>query len=587
MTTTMLDILARRAADTPAQLAYRYLRDGTSEHAVDCTYGELAQRVACVASGLRERGISPGQRVVLTLDPGLPYVTALFGILAVGATVVPAFPPDGRRAMARFQAIAADCRPDMVLAEPRVADQLDLLANHLPKLMPTRWWLIDESVPDPAGPPEVPSCAATSPALLQYTSGSTGAPKGIIVTHENLVSNCRVLQCHAGVEPDRVGCSWLPPYHDMGLIGTLMFCLYGGWPLVILSPLHFIQRPYRWLKAITDYGATITVAPNFSFDLCTDHVSDDELHDLDLSCLRQVFCGSETVQPTTLTRFRNRFARVGYDERALLPCYGLAEATLFVSGRQAGTPLRTVAVDTEALARGEVRVRRAGGRGVSSLVSCGRIADGHKVLIADDQGRVTAPGQVGEICVGGPNVAAGYLNRPRETRDVFHVHLSGPSLGGPVLRTGDLGFLLDGELFVTGRLKDMIVIAGRNLYPQDIEESVRAAHPKIRRAVAFATARSGGDELVVVAEYRGDATQLSRDRHDVRDAAAAAIVAEHGVRPADVTIIRVGGIPRTTSGKVRRQAAHQAYLDGTLPAVPGRPEGAASTIRGTRETAIA
>jgi acyl-CoA synthetase (AMP-forming)/AMP-acid ligase II len=294
-----------------------------------------------------------------------------------------------------------------------------------------------------------------------------------------------------------------------------------------------------------------------------------------------MFCGSEMVQPTTLARFRDRFTRAGYDDRAVIPCYGLAEATLFISGRAVGTPLRTVTVDAQALARGEVRMRPPGARGVSSIVSCGRIADGHQVLIADDRGRAAACGRVGEICVRGPNVAAGYLNRPLETGDVFGAELTDANASGPVLKTGDLGFLLDGELFVTGRVKDMIVMAGRNLYPQDIERTVRAAHPQIRLAVAFATASSRGDDLVVVAEYRGDAEQLARDGDDVRAAAVAAIVAEYGVRPADVSLTRVGGIPTTTSGKVRRQATRQRYLNRALPAMRG------STVPHTEEAAIA
>jgi acyl-CoA synthetase (AMP-forming)/AMP-acid ligase II len=571
----LLDILAQRTQGDPAGLAYRYLLDGTSEHPSDCTYGELSQQVAAVASELRERGVSPGQRVALAVDPGLAYVGALFGVLAAGATAVPAFPPDGRRSMARFRGIVMDCRPDMVLAGSRFADRIDAFGQELPEgTPPPSWWLIDEPVTSPAGSPELVAGAAADPALLQYTSGSTGDPKGIVLTHANLMSNCRVLQCNAGSEPDRVGCSWLPPYHDMGLMGTIMFALYGGWPLVMLSPLHFIQRPYRWLKAITDYAVTITVGPNFSFDLCTEHISDDERDELDLSTLRQIFCGSETVHRGTFDGFRERFGGRGYDERALIPCYGLAEATLFVSGKHAGTPVRTVTVDAEALAGGEVRVRRAGESGVSPVVSCGPVADGHEVLIADGEGRVAGPGQVGEICVQGPNVAAGYLDRPDESRTVFRAELSGAGASGPFLRTGDLGFLLDGELFVTGRLKDVIVIAGRNLYPQDIERSVRAAHPEIRLAVALATGRPDGEELVVVAEYRGDAEQFSRDGREVREAATTAVVADHGVLPAEVSFTRVGGIPTTTSGKVQRQATRQAYLQGTLKALEGQPEGA-------------
>jgi acyl-CoA synthetase (AMP-forming)/AMP-acid ligase II len=296
MNPTLLDILARRAHEDPDRLGYRWLRDGTSDDAVDWTYGELGRQVAAMAASLRERGVAPGQRVVLAVDPGLAYVAALFGILATGATAVPAFPPDGRRSLARFQAIVLDCRPDLVLASSRFAEHAD-----------ARWWLLDElAAPDASAPP-LTAGAGTDPALLQYTSGSTGDPKGIVLTHENLVSNCRVLQCHTGVEPDRVGCSWLPPYHDMGLMGTIMFSLYGGWPLVMLSPLHFIQQPFRWLKAITDHAATITVGPNFAFDLCAEHVTEDEREQVDLSTLRQVFCGSETVHRGTLDRFQQRF----------------------------------------------------------------------------------------------------------------------------------------------------------------------------------------------------------------------------------------------------------------------------------------
>ncbi|MFF4528921.1 fatty acyl-AMP ligase [Streptomyces sp. NPDC001407] len=575
----MPGILGHRAS-LPRQLAFRFLPDGTDDAAVEWTYHDLAEHAAAVATGLLRRELT-GHRVVLALDPGLHYIAALFGIFQAGATAVPSFPPTGKRALARFLSIVEDCAPDVIIADTRLADRVAQFEAELPASAARPHWMFvdDDWFRRAAGArrPDGDTRATVRtdvPALLQYTSGSTGDPKGIVLTHDNLVSNCRALEANMGYEPDRVGCTWLPPYHDMGLMGTIMLAVHGGWPLVLMPPAYFVQRPYRWLKAVTDHKVTISVGPNFAFDICTSSITDEELATLDLSSLRQVFCGSEPVSRATLDAFRDRFGPRGYDETSLIPCYGLAEATLYVSGKRTGSAVKTVWLDKAALENGRVRhltaedaedAEAADAGRAARIVSCGEVAEGHEVIVVDPgERRQAEPGRVGEIWVRGPNVATGYLGKPELTAATFTARLADPGDELTYLRTGDLGFLHEGELCVTGRLKDLVVIAGRNLYPQDIEHSVRSAHEKLRGAAVFSVPGESGEELVVVTEFRGTARQLAEEIDAVRDAVTAAVTAGHGVAPADVHFAPVGAISMTTSGKVRRDATRKAYVQGTL-----------------------
>lgn len=576
---SLSEILQRRSEDQGEALAFRLLADGTSDQAIDWTYRSLAGHAATVAAELE--GIA-GRRVVLAVDPGLHYVAALFGSLAAGATVVPSFPPAGRQATARFLSTLADCSPTVIIGSGWLAAEVENLAGRLPPdARRARWLFVDDDFfQRPDGPPELPA-RELNPALIQYTSGSTGDPKGIILTHENIMSNCHELQRHMGIVPGRVGCSWLPPYHDMGLMGTIMQALYGGWPVVMLSPIHFVQRPYRWLKAITDHGATISVTPNFALDMCVDTITDEEIQTLDLSTLRQIYCGAEPVLKTTLDRFRDRFASCGYQESSLIPCYGMAEATLFVSGKPDGNLPRSVWLDKAALEQGSARATTPGTAHATEMVSCGAVAHDHEVIIVDPRTlRPVRPGAVGEIWVSGPNVAGGYFNRP-ELAGTFSAQLRGADHGSTYLRTGDLGFLLDEELFVTGRLKDVIVIAGRNLFPQDIEVSALTAHADLRRAAAFSVRPDGGEEqLVIVAEFRRAGSRTEADLAEVREAVVATVTAEHAVRPAAVHLGPPGTIPTTTSGKVRRSTVRQAYEQDTLKKLIVAPAADALTTSG-------
>jgi acyl-CoA synthetase (AMP-forming)/AMP-acid ligase II len=517
-----------------------------------------------------------GQRVLLAVDPGLHYVAALFGGMAAGAMVVPSFPPTGRHATTRFLSIVADCSPSMIIASSRLAADVAKLADRLPALArQTRWlFLDDEFFQRPEASPDFP-VREQNPALLQYSSGSTGDPKGVILSHDNLVSNCHAMLDHMGTAPGRVGCTWLPPYHDMGLIGGIMVPVCGGWPAVILSPTHFVQRPYRWLKAITEHGITISPAPNFALDMCVQSVTDEEIQELDLSTLRHLYCGAELLLKNTLDRFRERFASCGYRESSLIPCYGLAEATLLVSAKPDGSRPRSMRLDKAALERGFAQVA-PDAVPATDIVSCGTAASGHEVIIVDTQSlRPTRAGTVGEIWVTGPSIAAGYFGQTGAAGTFSAQPVTGHGRG--YLRTGDLGFLLDDELFVIGRIKDVIIIAGRNLYPLDIEVSTLGADADLRRAAAFSVQPDGeAEHLVVVAEFRRARSRTEADLDEVRQAVIARVTAEHAVRPAAVHLGPPGTIPTTTSGKVRRSAARQAYLRGELRRLPAAPAAGAS-----------
>ncbi|MFF3372943.1 fatty acyl-AMP ligase [Streptomyces sp. NPDC002680] len=554
---TLTGILDVRARLTPDRPAFRFLVDGTSDHIESWTYRELKLHSDAVAARLRSGGHS-GDRVVLAGQPGLRFVAGLLGILQAGATAVPAFPPTNRRAVTRLRSILADCAPGAILADPRHERRFTALAADgavLPPLLP----LDDEPPPETAEvAPAHPTL--TNTALIQYSSGSTGDPKGVELTHANLMSNCRAIGRHIGDDADRVGLSWLPPYHDMGLIGTIMLALHGGWPLLMMTPEHFVQQPARWLRAITEHRVTITVAPNFAFQLCADAVDEEDLAGVDLSSLRHVFCGSEPVVLDTLDAFRKRYEPLGYRERTLIPCYGLAEATLFVTAKEPGTDVRVEWVDRRELSRGRVVSAAGDTSDPVPMVGCGAAAEGHELLVVDpDLGRELPDGEVGEIWVRGPNVAAGYHRGPELTATTFGATPADHTGLDPhtYLRTGDLGYLRDGELFVTGRISGLLVVAGRNLYPQDIERTVDRAHPSVHRSVAFAVRGTSEEHVMVVAEVRDSSRRPRAELDALRDDLIAAVAAEHGVRPAGVDLVRIGTIPMTTSGKIRREAARE------------------------------
>ncbi len=541
---TIVEVLCARSSSN--DLAYIFLADGTAASESRWTYADTASRAEAFAAWLTSRGVHRGSRVVLAVNPSLDYIAALFGIMMLGAVPVPCFPPLRPKELDRFQAIVLDCAPHAIVIDAMYDFQIDTLQRRLAlvDVYPSICFVDDLDAAVDAIP--VATCSAGDLALIQYTSGSTGSPKGVCITHDNLISNCEVLARSMGPDPNRVGFSWLPPYHDMGLMGTIILSLHHGWPLVLMSPMHFMQQPRRWLEAITEYGVSITVGPNFSLDAAAEAL-DDDAEGLDLSTVREFYCGAEPISANTFSRFEECAAPVGFDATALIPCYGMAEATLFVAGKRRG--LRYNAA------------RAADG----VVVSCGEVDSQHIVRIVDPDSECRVPdGEIGEIWVCGRSVAAGYYHQDALTREVFHARLDGED--GNFLRTGDLGFLLDGELFVTGRIKDLIIVNGRNIYPQDVEASVLRADRSLRRAAAFSVPGDGTERLAIVAE--AVSRDISPDDHArLEEAVRCSVTSEFGVGP-DVVIRPRGAVPTTTSGKVRRQEAKQIFLTDAARRTP-------------------
>jgi len=581
---SLVECVRRRAQDQPGRTAFTFLLDGEEEE-VSLTYAGLDERARAVAAMLQDGGMS-GERLLLIYPPGLEYVEAFLGCLYAGAAAVPAYPPRASshaqsQPLARLRAIVRDARPAAALTsravlaavEPRVAQEPDMAGLRL---------LATDDLPSSAASGWAePEIRPDTLAFLQYTSGSTAAPKGVMVSHGNLLANERMIRDGFGRGEDSTGVGWLPLYHDMGLIGNVLQPLYTGSPVVLMSPAAFLQRPLRWLRAVSRYRAHTSGGPNFAYDLCARKVTEEQKEGLDLSSWRVAFNGAEPIRPDTLEEFSAAFAGCGFRREAFYPCYGLAEATLFVTGGawQEAPVLRRV--DAAGLERGEAAAPADGDEGARTLVGCGRAAEGARVSVVDPETlEECADGAVGEIWVSGPNVAGGYWDNAAATESTFRARTAGGA--GPFLRTGDLGFLDGGELFVTGRLKDLIIVDGRNHYPQDIELTAEQSHPALldHGAAAFSVEVAGKERVVVAAEVErhfrpprpagpegaGAAAgeRPAGDAEEVVRAIRRAVSQHHELQVHDVVLLRFGGLPKTSSGKVQRHACRAGYLDRTL-----------------------
>jgi acyl-CoA synthetase (AMP-forming)/AMP-acid ligase II len=550
---TFVAALRERAAGPFAGNGYSLLADGESE-SERLSYAELDRRARALAVLLGEHGSQAGERVLLVLPAGLDFVSALFGCFYAGALAVPLPPPDPLKpatGLAQLARVARDAGARLAFSAGGVA------AGETPLL-----WL-DPRAADPsaadAWSPREPEPAA--PALLQYTSGSTSAPKGVVVRHSNLIANARAIQAVFGVSQESRGVSWLPPHHDMGLMGGILEPLWIGASTELMPPQAFLQRPLRWLKAITRLRATTCGGPNFAYDLLARRVPEAAKAELDLSSWSVAFCGAEPVRAETLDAFAQSFAACGFRREAFLPCYGLAEATLMVTGERTSPLPSLLSLDAGALEAGRLAPAAAGGA-ARRLVGCGRPARGVTVAIVNGDSRTPLPeGSVGEIWLKGPGVAAGYWNDAEETRRCFEAQLADGD--GPYLRTGDLGFLSRGELVPTGRVKDLIIVRGRNLYPQDLEATLERAHPAVRagRGVAFAASLPGGERLVVACEVNRRAKEPPAE---IAEALKRAVATEHDVLPHAVVLLEPGALPRTPSGKPRRPLCRALFAEGRL-----------------------
>jgi amino acid adenylation domain-containing protein len=554
-----VELLRLRAREEPQPPIYTFLVNG-EEESDRLTSRELDRRARAIGALLQENG-GRGERALLLYPPGLDFIAAFFGALYGGAVAVPAYPPRVGRGQPRLRSIARDAAPRVVLTTSALAAQAEALLQEIPELGSAVWLATDAL---PAGLEERwrdPEANSETTAFLQYTSGSTADPKGVMVSHGNLLHNQEMIRRAFGQSRDSVIVGWLPLYHDMGLIGNVMQPLYVGGRCVLMSPMAFLQRPLRWLEAVSRYRGTTSGGPNFAYELCVRKAAAREVGALDLSSWTLAFNGAEPVRAETLERFAAAFTPYGFDRRALYPCYGLAEATLFVSGGVAGRDPVTATVEAAALEKG-LAAPAAGGTG-RELVGCGGAWLEQEIRIADPEtGEPCAPGRVGEVQVAGPSIAQGYWNRPEETAGTF---VRQPD-GGRLLRTGDLGFLQGTELFITGRLKDLVILRGRNLYPQDVELSAERSHPALRPGcgAAFAADAGGEERLVVVFEVeRGGEARAGEIAAAVRQAVAE----EHDAQVYDLVLLPPGAVPKTSSGKIQRRACRARYLASELPAV--------------------
>ena len=561
---TLVDLLEYRAARQPSHTVFRFINgDGREEE--ELTFATLQRRARAIAAHLAEH-VVPGDRVVLLVPPGLEYIAAFFGCLYAGVVAVPAYPPNPRRADPRVARIVADCGARIALVSDAFMARLDGWLALSPELSGLTWLDAARLADGDAAGWRAPSVTGATLAMLQYTSGSTGDPRGVMLAHSNLLHNSAVIHRVSRHRPLDNGVFWLPPFHDMGLIGGILQPIYAGLSAALMAPATFLQRPLRWLEAMSKYRATTSGAPNFAYDLCVERIGDAERATLDLSQWRTSFNGAEPIRADTIERFSQAFAPCGLRRDVILPCYGLAEGTLLVSGGPAERASLLVHADRRRLESGELRGPDEGGTAPIALVASGEPVAEQVVAIVDpDTGAACDARQVGEIWVAGASVAAGYWGRPDASAATFQARLAGSDRA--YLRTGDLGVLEQGQLIVTGRLKDLVILDGRNYYPHDIEVAAERSHAHLRAGftAAFGVAVEGRERLVLVAEV---ARQHKSDADSAMfQAIRTELAGTIGVVPDEIVLIRQNTIPRTSSGKIQRRACRVAYLGGSLEVV--------------------
>ena len=559
--THLLDVLRYWAEQRPDEPAFYFTDAETLERRL--TYRQLWDEVRGLAGYLQSQR-AMGERVLLLYPPGLDFVIGLFACHAAGAIAVPAYPPRRNRKASRIRSIAKDAAASIGLSVTAVAEQITGDNRHA-DLAGVRMIGTDTPrtrMPDAWQPRTI---KRDDLAVLQYTSGSTGAPKGVMLTHANLMNNCELIMYAFEADQDVVGLTWLPTYHDMGLVGGVLMPLFIGRPNVLMSPMTFLQHPVKWLRAITRYGVTMSGGPNFGFQLCVDKIDNEEIEGLDLSSWTTAFNGAEPIRTATLDAFTEKFAPVGFRRSAFLPCYGMAETTLIVTGGPSqGRPV-TSTFDGRQLDAGTVVPVDPESDGARQLIGCGQILPGERLEVVNPETlERLPPNRVGELWIQSPCVGQGYWRAEGATRDTFGAHTADGE--GPFLRTGDLGFLYQGQLYISGRLKDMIIVRGVNRYPQDIEQTVEAASDVVQAGsvAAFAMEYQGREQLVIVAETIRD-RDVDRDAH--LQAIRRAVTAEHELPPDAVYLVRNSSVPKTSSGKIQRHACLHALRDDNLKTV--------------------
>ena len=554
----LLDILNHRAQSQSENNAYIFLQNGEIESA-SLTYGQLDAQARTIASCLRAY---QGERALLLYPSGLEFITAFLGCLYAGVIAVPIYPPRRNQKLSRLLSIVDDAQAALALTTTSILGDINKFEDK-DKLTQLKWIATDnievnnqEFIPKSITPENL--------AFLQYTSGSTGKPKGVMVSHGNIIHNQQIIYQAFDHSEDSIGVGWLPLFHDMGLIGHVLQPIYAGFASIFISPLAFLQKPIRWLKAISKYRATTSGGPNFAYDLCVNKIQPEELNNLDLSSWNLAYSGSEPIRAETLKQFGNKFSDCGFNYNAFYPCYGMAETTLFATGGDKNQKPVIQGFKTGNLKQNSFSKSENSKLENRMLVGVGFPHDNTKVIIVNPKSLTRCEeGEVGEIWVSGGSVASGYWNRLEETRETFQACLK-YTQESPFLRTGDLGFLHKGELFISGRLKDVIIIKGQNHYPQDIELTVEKAHPALKAncGVAFAVEVEREERLVVIQEVERNYLK-KLDIQEVKRNIAKSVITNHGLQMYRIFLMKPGNIPKTSSGKIQRYICKNMFLDNS------------------------
>ncbi|KOR38111.1 MULTISPECIES: fatty acyl-AMP ligase [Planktothricoides] len=573
---TLLDLVQERALNQPDEVVYRFLGDGERESG-SLTYQQLDTMARAIAAELQSLGAT-GERALLiySFSDTLEFIVAFFGCVYAGTIAVTTYPPRPNQSLAGFQSRVSSSEARFILTTAALFNLAKKQLGEYPELANCSKVLTDQITSERASAPlrdraskwVKPDLTPESLVFLQYTSGSTGNPKGVMVTHKNMLYNSEMIYRGFGHSRRSAGVIWLPLYHDMGLIGGVIQPLYGGFPVVLMSPMTFLQKPFLWLQAVSRYQATTSGGPNFAYDLCLRRVTDKQLATLDLSHWEVAFSGAEPVRAETLEKFAQKFAPCGFRPEAFYPCYGMAETTLLVSGGEKTAPPTIRYLDGAGLEENRIVPVAKDAPGSRAIVSCGHAWLDQKILIVDTETLTECPpDQVGEIWVSGSGVGMGYWNRPEETEKTFNAYLA-DSGEGPFLRTGDLGHLHNGELFVAGRFKEMMIIWGRNQYPQNIEATVEACHPSLRPGCGAAfSVEADGEERLVIA-YEVERTFLRQlPVEEIVTAIRQAIAAEYVAEVYAIALLKTASLPKTSSGKIQRYLTKQQFLEGTLNVV--------------------
>ena len=565
---TLVELLRTRATQQADNLAYTFLIDGKKE-GVSVTYSQLDGLARAIAAFLQKSQVK-GERALLLYPQGVEVVAAFCGCLYAGVIAIPVPPPESgrmKRTLPRLRSIVKDARASIVLTTERILETIANVQDEFPEFETMEWIdtdKIDYQLGEKWQDPQIDEEAI---AYLQYTSGSTSTPKGVMLTHGNLVFHCGNLKEACSYEDNSVTVTWMPYFHDYGLVEGLMVPLYNGTPCYIMSPFAFVKRPLRWLQSISKYRATHSQAPNFAYDLSVRKIKPKQLETFDLSCWEAAGNAAEPINPKVMEKFNETFAPAGFRWNTFAPAYGLAEATLLVSTKPKLTEPIIGYFDAQALERDKIVTVSKDGEGVRAIASCGQLVCETQVAIVNpDTKERCAPDQVGEIWVSDPSVTQGYWERPDATEESFNAYIAGTN-EGPFLRTGDLGFLQEGELYINGRIKDLIIIHGTNHYPQDIEWTVQQLHPELRPdyGAAFSILVKGEEKLVVVQEIERRAKNI--DPEAMLPEIKQAIAEEHELQVHALVLAKPGNVLKTSSGKIQRRACKASFLAGELGVV--------------------